>query len=291
MLLTALVLYFLPHSDNNHRAKLLNPILVAVSILTFILTQVGMSFAPKFTPVVLGYVSNIAPEQVIDLINQQRDKSGLPKLQADPELTRAALDKASYMFAKNYWAHTAPDGTEPWKFVNEEGYKYRFAGENLARDFATAETAVQAWMDSPSHKDNILSSRYQDTGVAVVKGELNGTQTTLIVQFFGTKMVNAVTLEESSNSKVAQAATKVQELSNIQVLNQEKLTPVIFSRFHFNKNFGFFLISLFFLIVTIDMIIVHRNQVQRTSSKSFAHMLFLSMIMILILISKAGNIL
>jgi uncharacterized protein YkwD len=288
MFLTALVLYFLPHADNNHRAKLLNPILIAISVLTFVATQVGMSFTPQFAPVVLGYVSSISPEQVIDLTNKERLNAGLPELQQNSLLTEAAIQKAQYMFNKNYWAHTAPDGTEPWKFVNDAGYKYRYAGENLARDFATADTAISAWMESPSHKDNILSSRYQDIGVGVMKGELNGVQTTLVVQFFGTKMANATALDSEDNQKLQQAATKVQE--NTQVQGDSKIAPSVISRFSFNKNFAFFLVSLFFLIVSIDMIIVNRNQVPRSSSKSFAHMLFFGMIMIAVLAAKAGNI-
>lgn len=288
MFFTALILYFLPHTDNNHRAKLLSPILIAVSVLTFIATQVGMSFAPHFAPVVLGYVSSIAPEQVIDLTNKERVKAGLPQLQVDSKLTAAALNKATNMFKKNYWAHTAPDGTEPWKFVNDSGYKYRYAGENLARDFATADTAMSAWMDSPSHKDNILSSRYQDIGVAVVKGELNGVQTTLIVQFFGTKMANVSDINQGNNTKLSQAATKVAESPQVQ--GESQVSPITISKFSFNKNLSFFLISLFLFIISLDMIIVHKNQVQRSSSKSFAHMLFFGMIMIAVVAAKAGNI-
>lgn len=290
MFLTALVLYFFPHTDNNHRAKLLSPILITVSILAFIATQVGMSFTPRFAPVVLGYVSSISPEQIVELTNKERAKVGLSEVQVDPKLTQAAINKAEYMFSKNYWAHTAPDGTEPWKFVNDSSYKYRFAGENLARDFATADTVVAAWIDSPSHRDNLLSSRYQDIGVAVAKGELNGVQTTLVVQFFGTKMSSTIAVEGNINSKVVQASTKAFEVANVQREVQEK-SPLLISKFQFNKNLGFFLISLFLLIISIDVIIVQRNQVHRASSKSFAHLLFFSMIMIALIVSKAGNIL
>lgn len=289
MFLAALVLYFFPHTDNNHRAKLLSPLLILVSILAFVATQIGMSFMPRFAPVVLGYVSNISPEQIIDLTNKEREEAGLAKLQVDSKLTEAALAKAQYMLAKNYWAHTAPDGTEPWKFVNDAGYKYRFAGENLARDFATPESAVSAWLASPSHRDNLLSSRYQDIGVAAVKGELAGVQTTLIVQFFGTKMSSSLAQEENANPKVVQASTKAFEASSVQ--KEMEKAPVLISKFQFNKNLGFFLISLFLLIVTIDVIIVQRNQIHRTSSKSFAHLLFFSMIMVALIVSKAGNIL
>ena len=184
MFLTALLLYFIPHSDNNYRAKLLNPLLIAVTVLTFFAAQIGLSFLPKFTPIVLGYVSNISPEEVISLTNKERAQAGLPTLNTDSKLTEAALSKGAYMLAKNYWAHTAPDGTEPWKFILDSGYKYRFAGENLARDFATPEAVVTAWMASQTHKDNLLSTKYQDIGIAFFNGDLNGVQTTLVFQMF-----------------------------------------------------------------------------------------------------------
>lgn len=290
MLITALLLYFVPHSHNNYRAKLLSPILIAVTILTFVATQIGLSFLPSFTPVVLGYVANISPEEVVELTNKEREAAGLPALNTDPQLTEAALNKAGYMFAKDYWAHTAPDGTEPWKFVLDSGYKYRFAGENLARDFATPEAAVSAWLDSPTHKENLLSPKYQDIGIAVVKGELNGVQTTLVVQMFGTKMSAVAALNDSE--KNSQPTASAAELSqNVQIAGLAEEAKAMVSPFSINKNLAILLISVFMLIVSIDMIIVNRQQVARSSSKSFAHFFFFGMIMVAIIISKAGNIL
>lgn len=287
-MLTALSLYFFPHHKNNYRAKLLRPLIIAVTILVFAVAQFGLAFLPRFTPVVLGYVANITPEQVVELTNNERIKAGLTELHADPQLTEAALNKATYMFAKNYWAHTAPDGTEPWKFVLEAGYKYRFAGENLARDFATPEDAVAAWMNSPTHKDNLLSAKYQDTGIAVVKGELNGVQTTLIVQMFGTKMSAAAAVEESNKNLQAQA--KVEEKPQFQIAGLTEEAKGVVSPFSLNKNLGIILISVFLFILVVDMIIINRNKVARSSSKSFAHFFFFGMVAIAIIISKAGNI-
>ena len=54
------------------------------------------------------------------------------------------------------------------------GYDYRYAGENLARDFSTTGPMIKAWMSSQTHKDNIVSTRYQETGIGVVNGVLSG---------------------------------------------------------------------------------------------------------------------
>ena len=285
---SALIIYFFfPHLRNNHKAKFLHPIMIGFSVLMFIAGQLLIPFLPKFTPIVLGYVSNIPVEDVIKLTNDERQKVGLPALEIDPDLTQAAMSKANYMFAKNYWAHTAPDGTEPWKFVTESGYKYRYAGENLARDFTTSEATVKAWMASPTHKENLLSGRYRDVGVAVVKGELNGVQTTLIVQFFGTKM-SQVSKVEPVEYKPAIQNPSVLESKITNLIDEKK--NLILSPLAATKHIAFFLVSLFFLIFSIDMIIVKHKNIARISSKSLAHILFFGMILGVVYISRVGSI-
>ncbi len=289
----ALVLYFfLPHISNNHRAKFLHPIIIGITVLAFLLGQVAMSFLPRYTPIVLAYVSNISSEKIVELTNKERTQLGLPEVSLDSQLTQAAIAKASYMFSKNYWAHAAPDGTEPWKFVMDSGYKYRFAGENLARDFATPEAVTSAWMASPTHKENLLSTKYQDIGVAVVKGQLNGIETTLVVQFFGTKMSSIVSGQKQT-TEVTQKPVEpeVQKFENSQIAGVEQSRGFTLSPFKVTKNLAFFLVSVFFFIVTLDMVLAKHKTTPRISSKSFAHMIFFSMIMVVIFVSQAGIIL
>lgn len=284
---SALIVYLIfPHISNNHKARLLHPLMIGISILVFLLTQLVMPFIPRYTPIVLGYVSTVSPEEVIDLTNKEREAGGVPKLETDPALTQAALAKASYMFVKNFWAHTAPDGTEPWKFITDSSYQYRYAGENLARDFTNSEGVVKAWINSPSHKENLLSSRYQDIGVAVVKGELDGVQTTLVVQFFGTKMGKSAIVAKQKEKQ----ETIIPQVANVAGIAQEK-AGFFLSPFLAKRNLAFFLVSFFFLILSIDMIIVGQRNTARVSSKSFAHLLFLAVVMSVIFVSKAGNIL
>lgn len=291
-MITALIIYyFLPHVSNNHRAHLLNPILICISILMFIASQVAVAYLPRYAPVVLAQVSNISPEEIIKLTNKERAKAGVPEVQVDPLLTQAALAKSSYMLAKNYWAHTAPDGTEPWKFVMDTGYKYRFAGENLARDFTTSDAVVSAWMSSPSHKENLVSTRYQDIGVAVVKGEFDGVQTSLVVQFFGTRMVNATNVPGGESKQIASVPQLT--LPKVESLIAESIpaNKILLSPFATTKSLAFFLISLFCLVLSIDMILVHKNNILRISSKSFAHLLFFGMVLAVIYFSRSGIIL
>jgi uncharacterized protein YkwD len=127
--------------------------------------------------------------KVFALVNQEREKAGLVDLKESPLLNKSASDKAQDMIAKNYWSHVSPSGEQPWQIIGQDGYSYRYAAENLARDYLDAESAVQAWMDSPEHRNNMLSAKYTETGIAVVDGIMDGRQTKLIVQHFGTPYI------------------------------------------------------------------------------------------------------
>jgi hypothetical protein len=162
---------------------------------------------------ILGYASDISVSEVIRLTNQERAKSGLTQLQINSELSNAAAGKARDMFEKQYWSHTSPSGTEPWDFITGAGYSYRVAGENLARDFSNTSSMVQAWMTSPTHRDNIMHPRYQEIGIAVVNGSLDGVETTLVVQMFGAPKVVAVD-PAPSIVESAQAQDSQQPASN-----------------------------------------------------------------------------
>lgn len=124
---------------------------------------------------------------LIDLTNRERAAHGLSILQYDATLTEAAYAKARDMLANDYFDHFSPDGKSPWQFMQAAGYSYWKAGENLAIDFADAKDAMPAWMASPTHKANIMKSSYNEIGIAVVKGEFKGRETTVIVQMFGTQ--------------------------------------------------------------------------------------------------------
>jgi hypothetical protein len=129
--------------------------------------------------------SAISPGSIISLTNAQRAAAGLAPLNYSGALSSSAFAKAQDMLAKQYWSHTSPDGLTAWTFIGRAGYPYIAAGENLAKDFTSDSSVVNAWMASPAHRANILSATYRDMGVAVVSGTLFGTPTTIIVAHFG----------------------------------------------------------------------------------------------------------
>jgi hypothetical protein len=258
-------------------------------------------------PDILGYASQIPAGEIVQLTNSERQSRGLSQLKLNPELSAAALQKASDMFARNYWAHVSPGGVQPWFFITQAGYTYRYAGENLARDFSDPKSIIQAWLNSPTHRDNLLNSRYEDIGVAVVDGTLEGKDTTLVVQMFGTKLASAPAVGGRSASVVAKALEERPQPSHTPTpvpttvavqpglpsaaayLTSVEEPPKNFlgiSPFEITKFTSLGLLTLFAVVLLIDVIVVNRRKINRWTSKSFAHLVF-----IIILIIAAGTIL
>jgi len=176
---------FLSQDEKKQRSPFLSHTALLLYSAFFAIVLGTIRIAPKIMPGVLGYASDIYIEELLQYTNDRRRAAGLPSLKINADLSRAAEAKAKDMFAKNYWAHVSPDGVEPWDFIVSAGYDYSFAGENLAKNFNSSKEVVDAWYDSPSHRENLLGVHYQDIGFAVVNGILDGYETTLVVQTFG----------------------------------------------------------------------------------------------------------
>ncbi|MBI3573274.1 MAG: hypothetical protein HY092_03690 [Candidatus Kerfeldbacteria bacterium] len=123
--------------------------------------------------------------------NIARAEDHLVTLNDSQSLDAAAAAKAKNMIAENYFNHDAPSGWSPWYWFQQVGYAYTAAGENLAIDFVDSADVIQAWMESPDHRQNILNAKYHDLGVAVLPGTVDGRETTIVVQLFGSRTVPA----------------------------------------------------------------------------------------------------
>ena len=155
---------------------------IYLNILLFVTG--GLYFVRLKVPHILGTAA-FSAEQIVSLTNVKRAQNNLPTLSYNPLLSAAASAKASDMFANNYWAHNSPSGKTPWSFIAAAGYRYIFAGENLARDFDDPGAVVDAWMNSSSHRSNLLDKNFREIGVAVSAGKLDGREGILVVQMFG----------------------------------------------------------------------------------------------------------
>ena len=203
--------FLLPQEERAQRAPIIHRPALAIYIFILLFFYVFVNFFKTAAPGILGFASDIFTDEIVELTNAERDRNGLPPLRLDPLLSEAARRKAEDMFADDYWAHIAPDGTKPWDFITGVGYNYVYAGENLAKDFQKSEAVVKAWMESPTHRQNILNEKFKDIGVAVVNGALNGYETTLVVQMFGQKVEYLASEPQKSAPPVLPSA-QVQEV-------------------------------------------------------------------------------
>jgi uncharacterized protein YkwD len=102
------------------------------------------------------------------------------------QLNRAAEAKAQDILTNQYFDHYSPSGRSPWDFIRGAGYDYHRAGENLAVGFNSLDDVEKAWLDSPTHAANIFNVNYQDIGIGMARGLLDGKEVVVITQMFGT---------------------------------------------------------------------------------------------------------
>lgn len=140
----------------------------------------------------------VLPNEVLTLMNQDREAIDLPDLLWSDTLFRAAEMRLSDMEANQYFAHESPSGVSPWISFDRAGYRYRYAGENLAIHFSDATSEEKAWMESPEHRDNILNVRYREAGVAVREIDWRGDRTILAVVLFGTRVGDTAPISSHS---------------------------------------------------------------------------------------------
>lgn len=295
---------FIPHHTNNHRPKILHHnSLAAVIVLLLGLTYI-LPIVKNQYPAVLGTSVNISTQELVSLTNKKRAEAGLAPLSLSGELSNAAAAKASYMLEKDFWAHVAPDGTTPWFFIKNSGYEYQYAGENLARGFSTADEVVNAWMESPTHRENLLSPNYKDIGFAVTAGNLTGADTVLVVQEFGSRYVssgNTANLQVPSISPAlsimptappGEGNTEPEPIASRPATSVAAAVnnPLVDSR-STSQNVSIVMLGLFIAIFVIDGIYIERKKISRALSHNLDHVIFLTILVIAVIIIGGGAVL
>jgi hypothetical protein len=304
--------FFIPREHNNFRAKAIH----LHSLATYLLILIGLSFFISYNPDannVLGYATDINVNKLLELTNAERAKQNLPPLQYNDQLAVAAQNKANDMFARDYWAHYGPDGTTPWSFILSTGYKYEYAGENLAKNFLFSDGVVQGWMNSETHRENILRPEYTEIGFAISNGVLNGEETTLVVQMFGTPLGGPAPVVAADRPAPETAGAPAQQIVQNEVPAQQSVPaqevlqqPVVqgnqnllaqqSSQFSWAKMFYnsklFFLFFLFIAFALDLFVAIRMNVVQiHVGGKHMVHMLFIGFIIAGVLIVANGKIL
>jgi len=298
---------FLPHEQNNWRPKSLHYNYLTTIVAFLLIVNVAFKFAVKEWPSnILGVSVNISTNALLNSTNAERLKYGLNPLQLNDKLNQAAAAKANDVFAKNYWAHYAPDGTSPWHWFQTSNYRYVYAGENLAKDFSEDQAVVQAWMNSETHRQNILKPEYEDIGFAVVEGVLQDQPTVLIVQLFGKEEGSALAkapvaesepvVKTAPESQVKTAPIKTKPVKPQVASQQFKPTQEVIKKPLINvialqKEFLFIILAGLIVALSLDLYFVDKKKVFRLSGKNIIHLLFTLLLILSIITTGSGAIL
>lgn len=178
--------YFIPHEGNEYKPHSLQKAamvgMVGMVLLSFTLANLQSLIWLSSD----WLVSAILPAVIVDLTNEERADEALGSLRRSSVLDAAARLKAQDMARYSYFAHTSPRGVTPWYWFGQVDYNFVHAGENLAVHFVDSGDVVDAWMDSPTHRDNIMNGNYTEIGIGTAEGEYEGFSTVYVVQLFGT---------------------------------------------------------------------------------------------------------
>jgi len=175
---------FFPCQENNYYPYFLKKNFLNFYFLFFLFLKFFSIFLVLFFSQSV-FFALITKEQLIELVNQERAKHNLPPLKENYLLEKSSFLKASDIFKNNYFGHWNPQGVSPWYWFKLAGYDYLAAGENLAIGFFDSKEVFDAWMDSFSHRANILNPDFKEIGIWVQRGYFNGKETYLVVQHFG----------------------------------------------------------------------------------------------------------
>ena len=176
---------FIPHQGNDYKPHFFRELSVII-ILVISIFLLGFSAGSSFFihKTVLG--ASVVSSVLIDLTNENRLAYNEPILNRNEKLDSAATLKAEDMANLGYFAHNSPTGITPWYWFNRVGYRFLYAGENLAINFTQSSDVDRAWLDSPTHRANLLNINFKEIGVATINGTYGGDNTIFVVQMFGT---------------------------------------------------------------------------------------------------------
>jgi len=205
--------HFVPHYGNKYRPHFLhqhNTIALMLCVLAF---EVFAYLIPVFVQVGtegMRHTAEVLPAVLATLTNEERQEEEVPSLVVNPLLSQAAQLKAEDMAAKGYFAHTSPEGKSPWYWIDAVGYEYNYAGENLAVNFTDSQDVTDAWMDSPTHKANIIKRVYREMGTGVAVGMYKGRKTTFVAQVYATPPPDMVVHETSKETRALAQAERAE---------------------------------------------------------------------------------
>jgi putative flippase GtrA len=198
--------YLFPRKENDYQPHLLQRkamfVLFAVVLGIQSLLLVHVSLVSR-SP----YFASILESVLIESTNVKRTENSRSALVRSSILEKAAQRKANDMAERGYFSHTTPEGKTPWQWFSEGGYAFLFAGENLAVDFVDSTDVMYAWMQSLSHRKNILNNQFTEVGIGIAQGTYKNRSAIFIVQFFGRPNLSASAKTSFTSSSPFSAST------------------------------------------------------------------------------------
>src|SRR3989338_1893179 len=171
------------------------------------------------------FLAAVIQGEIISLTNAERAQNKVAALKESPLLDRSAQAKADDMAERGYFAHKDPQGREPWVWIQEAGYDYQYAGENLAVRFVDSQDVVAGWMASPTHRANIIKPSYTDIGVGIAQGVYKAQPATFVVQYFAAPAVAVAAAATTSVAASSGTTTVAASVPAVQILGVETAAP------------------------------------------------------------------
>lgn len=209
---------------NKHQFHLRRVSLFGILLIAFFVIRLDAGSLPRpLGAHVLAYASEMSHSALLNGTNNARQANGLESLTLHDKLNAAAQAKAQHMADNDYWAHVAPDGTQPWHFFTQAGYSYEKAGENLAYGFMSSQGAIDGWMNSPSHKANVLGD-FMDVGFGIVNtpSYQNSGEQTIVVAHYGTSANTAAAAAPDASSPSSNITPPLTAVPNTK---ENEITP------------------------------------------------------------------
>ncbi|MBP9701067.1 MAG: hypothetical protein KBD54_01555 [Candidatus Pacebacteria bacterium] len=220
-----IVNHFVPTEHNGFIPHLLRGraigAILGVGVGLFVFSQI------LHTTGYLNIAAEVYPTAIVSLTNKDRVAHGLQPLSINPTLEAAARLKAQDMVTNGYFAHTSPQGVTPWHWFAQTNYTFLYAGENLAINFDESADVEKAWLNSPTHRANILSPNFTEIGIATAPGRYNDKPTTYVVQLFGMPAVTKKTIALGTPSEIAATPTRTDLSQPIATVPPDPITPQV----------------------------------------------------------------
>ncbi len=210
-----------------------------------------------------------------DLTNSERIGENLNPLKSNPLLDEAAQLKADDMVNNGYFSHVSPDGKTPWYWLDQVGYAYDYAGENLAVNFTESEEVTDAWMKSPTHRANIEKKQYTEMGSGIAAGIYKGKEAVFVVQEYANPRIVEDTIVSVAEAPVGEVLGASIETSVPLVTEQEAMKSN-FEKDNMKNVILIILISLFSMALILNVFIKFstRHHVTVTNALLLAVIIF-----------------